>query len=430
MVKLVRDGNDVGAPDRATDPACPVPAGGLAPGTYTFRLVPGIAKGNSDSWLDAAGVDLTLTLEAGLSVYKFEADPEPNDDQGQHPASLQIETGKKVKLNWSTTGATQVLITATPDGGTATTLDPQPVDASGQGSLVVDPQDQPTSYTIVAQNGDAQSPPSSAVTVAFHAPGQAVSPHAGVQGQLSANLAVYAFDEAADKARAKLMIGAQDNVHLQWSVTGAKTARLEAKLLVDKNLSQDVEQSEKAAEGMISNLSLVLKGLDLKVDDQGNGSGTVTLDPGVEDSTRYTLTATPTDDKAQPATATAEVGVHNFNFQVLIADESDSSKEVPAVNRKCSLELPDVGKYEGTTDEVGELWLSVPNVHVPSATLFVFDKDGKEQIASYPLKIDPEAGLGSSGTPDASSDAAPTNSTTAPPASSADGSGGTDGSSP
>jgi len=390
MIQLMRDDKAVGDPDRATDGQCPVPTDGLKAGDYTFKLVPGNAGADGkEVWAKDSGVELKLTIQGDLAVKKFSANPEPDDDDKDHPPqSLQIAKGHKVKLLWETSGAEKVIVTATPDEGDATTMDPVDAGKGGKGSLVVDPKDQAVSYTLVAVKGDAKSDPSTAVGVHFHDKGSTVSPHSDLHGPAAAKLALYGFDEkpaddAADDAkRAELKIGAEDNLYIKWSVTGAKSAKLTGKLLVDKDLSK--EKPKKGSAAQADNLYIVKSGLDLPVKD-GGGSGLITVDPGPANSSEYTLTVTPADGQGDPATAVATARIANFSVHVKLPDGS------MAANKKCELSVAGQDKpITGVTNQSGELRLELPNA-AADAVLRVFDDSGKTCIAV--LSVTPEAGV-------------------------------------
>src|SRR5262249_58133747 len=67
----------------------------------------------------------------------------------------------------------------------------------------------------------------------------------------------------------------------------------------------------------------------------------------------------------------------NFHVQLELPDGSDYAR-----NKSCVLEIPGHPSVQGTTDESGELRLSIPNVTVDGATLRVLDESGAE-IASW-----------------------------------------------
>ncbi len=137
-------------------------------------------------------------------------------------------------LHFETAGAKQVRVTATPDEGEATDLDPVDLAEEGTGSQVVDPGDKLTRYTAIALNGEAKSETAGPVTVHFHGADESVSPLAKVSGPASAELVILTADDQAGHAADKLRIGAGNGVHLKWAVANAKNARLTAKSLVEK----------------------------------------------------------------------------------------------------------------------------------------------------------------------------------------------------
>jgi hypothetical protein len=388
IVQLMRDGESVGEPDRASDQLMPLPLMGLDPGEYTFKLVGGVSSHGKYTWA-SEGVELKISLKPALSVTKFWGDPEPDDDDKDHPPhDLQVATGHKVKLHWETAGAKQVVITATPRGASPEELDPQDA-SSGQGELVVDPGGKPTTYSIVAVNGQARSKKAGPVSVEFHAKDEAVSTQVLVQpvGGAAA-LEVYAFDENPDEEMPEeikpgggyqVKTGAEDEVKLKWAVAAAKSARLTARFIEPKELKQ--EQPKPGDPRHASNLSILQHGLDLPLDAQGAGADLVTVHPGPANSTEYTLEVTPLE--GAPFQVQASAMVANFNVELRMPDGS------PAANKECTLEVRGHGPFKGRTMPDGELWMNLPrDLESPLATLRLLD--GGEQIASWIIDLDPE----------------------------------------
>ncbi|HUJ28029.1 MAG TPA: hypothetical protein VLW85_18540 [Myxococcales bacterium] len=387
MIQLMRDDKPQSDPDRAADGCCPVPIDGLDKGDYTFVLVPGNAGADGkEVWARDQGFELKLTVAGDIAVNRFWADPEPDDDNLDHPpASLQIAKGHQVKLQWEVSGADKVVITATPDSGSDEELPEQDAGDGGKGSFVHDPKDTATSYKLTAKKDDANVDAPGAVEVHFHDAGNTVSPHLDVQGDAAATIVLYTFDQKpdSDPGAAEISVGADDNIYLKWSANAARSVKLTGKLLVDKDLSG--EQPGDGTATQADNLAIVKSGLDLPVND-GAGSGVVTIEPGPGDSTEYTITVTPLDDKADPVTATAKVNVANFNVHVQLQDGS------PAQSADCVLEVPGQDAFKGTTNEDGELWLSIPNFNAPSVTLRLLDKDGSE-LGSWDIELNAEDGV-------------------------------------
>ena len=387
MIQLMRDDKALGDPDRATDGCCPVPIDGLAKGDYTLLLVPGNAGADGkEVWSKGQAFELKLTVAGDIAVNRFWADPEPDDDNLDHPpASLQVAKGHKVKLQWEVSGADKVAITATPESGSDEQLPEQGAGDGGKGSFIHDPKDAATTYKLTAKKDDVTVDAAGAVEVHFHEGGNTVSPHLDVQGSAAATMVLFTFDQKpdSDTGAAEIHIGADDNIYLKWSANAAKSVKLTGKLLVTKDLS-----GEKPGDGSATqadNLAIVKNGLDLPVAN-GAGSGVVTVEPGPGDSTEYTLTVTPIDEKADPVTATAKVTVANFNVHLQLADGT------PAKSTDCVLEVPGRDPFKGTTNEDGELWLSIPNFNAPAVTLRMVDKDGSE-LASWDIELNPEEGL-------------------------------------
>jgi hypothetical protein len=82
----------------------------------------------------------------------------------------------------------------------------------------------------------------------------------------------------------------------------------------------------------------------------------------------------------ETAAAPEEAPPPNFHVQLELPDGSDYAR-----NKSCILEIPGHPSLKGTTNESGELVLSVPNVSAEGAILRVFD--GGAEIATWPVTL-------------------------------------------
>ena len=384
VVRLSREGSDVGEPDRATDELCPISLSGLEPGTHHFKLTPGVTGAGGNLWAEQAALELTLNLGSAIAVTRLWGDPEPDEDGKDHPPQdLQLAAGTRVKLHFETVGAKQVVVKVSPDQGDASDLDPVDLAEDGTGTLVVDPKDQPTSYTAVAVNGEVKSDPMGPVTVHFHDADEAVSTIATVSGTPMADLAILHADGSTGESAAKLRLGAGDGLQLKWTVANAKSARLIATSLVRKECHAEADA---AASGPIANEHLVASGMDLQLDEHGSGSDTVVVDPGPSGSTEYALTVTLSDDSVAAPGAKVTAYVANFNVQLRLPDGSDFARK-----KDCVVEIPGRDPIEATTNDDGELWLWLGNDAVESATLRLME--GETEVASWEMAIQKEQGV-------------------------------------
>ena len=114
------------------------------------------------------------------------------------------------------------------------------------------------------------------------------------------------------------------------------------------------------------------------------GSG----EPGSAASGDAKSPAEPADASSSPPAA-EEAGkpAANFHVQIELPDGSDYAR-----NKACVLEIPGHPPVEGTTNDSGELVLSVPNVTAESATLRVLD--GGTEIATWAVTLRAEDGEG------------------------------------
>jgi hypothetical protein len=95
-----------------------------------------------------------------------------------------------------------------------------------------------------------------------------------------------------------------------------------------------------------------------------------------------------TGESSHPATSSegsaapekAEAPEPNFHVQLELPDGSDYARK-----KACVLEIPGHPSLRGTTNDSGELVLSVPNVSVESALLRLFD--GGAEIAAWPVTL-------------------------------------------
>jgi len=388
LVQLHRDGQPVGDPDHATDGSCPVPLDGLEPGTHDFKLVPGVTRAGMDpAWSPDASVALTLTLVPALAVTKFFAAPVPDDGATQSPLDLQIPIGTKVKLSWEVTFAKQVVVTVQPDGGDATPMDAIDVTADdggrASGDLVVDPGDKPTTYTLIALDGDQRSGPSSPLGVHFHDAGELVSAIARVGPDASATLQIFAGSLAPAGAQGdaqSAQTGAGDAVTLHWTATAAASARLTAEL---EGLKPPPDAASRATTpDAIDFAALLAGGLDLDLDEAGNGQGDLLLDPGPGQPATITLRVQPREAQSGEQAAQVTAQVANFNVHLLMDDRGTSA----LAGMMCKLELPGGEVLEGSTDANGWLRLTLPKNQAFTATVHMFD--GDTETASWELNIE------------------------------------------
>ncbi len=96
---------------------------------------------------------------------------------------------------------------------------------------------------------------------------------------------------------------------------------------------------------------------------------------------------TPGEGSAPAAPEKAAEPAPNFHVQLELPDGSDYAR-----NKSCVLDIPGHPSLKGTTNDSGELVLSVPNVSVESALLRLFD--GDTEIASWPVTLWAEDGAG------------------------------------
>jgi hypothetical protein len=375
LLRILRNGEETGAPRRATSQSCPLALSGLAPGDHEYKLIPGSGP---DDWVEDAALTFKLTLTAAPVMTKLWADPEPDGDGKEHLSrDLQLAEGTKIKLHFETAGATQVRITATPDGESASALAPVDVDETGTGTLIVDPADKLTLYTAEALNGDVAGAPEGPVTVHFHPAEKIVSPLVDINGLGASALLNIRDASGAFGTDGTLRCGAHDGVQLEWTVTGAKSAHLSATSLVKK---PGTAPETKGTAAHVSDDQLLTSGLDLSLDAEGSGSGTVVVDPGPTGATEYTLNVEPADETSEAASAKATAYVANFNVQVRLPDGSDFAR-----NKACVLEIENQDPVQGTTNDAGELWLWLPNTAAAAATLRVLD--GGQELASWTVEL-------------------------------------------